>query len=375
MDRQTHVPTFTCGMQAVPGPSVLSFQPTTRVTRSFAPCLANGNARTQRNVGPVMADGARPTATTRRARLNTNAPGDVYVNAACIDCDTCRWLAPETFGHADGLSYVRSQPETREYRLRALAAAVACPTGAILTEKPADEAREARSLFPLAVNEDKSVYYLGYASEASYGASSWLVLTPSACIMVDVPRYNSGLAANIERLIASKARPEGIDYIVLSHQDDVASHDAWANRFPSAKRVIHRSECNGWQKTDACEIKLDLGEAGSSDRMELADGVFVIHVPGHTKGSIALLDTASRSLFTGDHLFYSTRVDALFGSTTYIRHSWRVQQESVAKLADEPFLSIYPGHGRMYTFASAEDRRKGIAATVDLMAKTRCHVP
>jgi hypothetical protein len=75
------------------------------------------------------------------------------------------------------------------------------------------------------------VYSLGYASEASYGASSWLVLSLSACIMVDMPRYDSGLAANVDRLISSEARPEGIHHVVLSHTDDVASHEAWENRF------------------------------------------------------------------------------------------------------------------------------------------------
>ena len=30
-------------------------------------------------------------------RLPHNAPGDFFVDSTCIDCDTCRWMAPATF--------------------------------------------------------------------------------------------------------------------------------------------------------------------------------------------------------------------------------------------------------------------------------------
>jgi glyoxylase-like metal-dependent hydrolase (beta-lactamase superfamily II)/ferredoxin len=352
----------------------LSFQFAALATRlARVPVRVEGDPSCQRAV--FMSSAGASAQTGRRSRLPANVPGDFYVNAACIDCDTCRWFAPDTFARVDELSYVYAQPETREQRLLAQAAAVACPTGAIRTEKPSPETREARSMFPLAVNDERSVFYLGYTSEGSFAASSWLLLTPTSCIMIDVPRFNSGLAKSIERLLESRGRVPTVDYIVLSHRDDVDGHELWAKRFPTSKRVIHKSECNSLQRTDQCEVKLEFDKAPTGDRVELTDGVSVIHVPGHTEGSIAVLDRASQSLFTGDHLFYSTRVNALFGSTIYIRHSWRVQQESVAKLAEEPFLSIYPGHGRMHSFSSAHDRRESIAATVSLMAKTPCRVP
>lgn len=30
-------------------------------------------------------------------RLASNVPGDFFVDASCIDCATCRWVAPATF--------------------------------------------------------------------------------------------------------------------------------------------------------------------------------------------------------------------------------------------------------------------------------------
>ena len=50
-----------------------------------------------------------PMANARR-RLPTNAPGDFFVDDTCIDCATCRWMAPATFDAADGASRVHRQP-------------------------------------------------------------------------------------------------------------------------------------------------------------------------------------------------------------------------------------------------------------------------
>ena len=56
------------------------------------------------------------------------AAGDFFVDRTCIDCDTCRWMAPETFGRAGEQSAVHSQPAAREGRVRALQALLSCPT-------------------------------------------------------------------------------------------------------------------------------------------------------------------------------------------------------------------------------------------------------
>jgi ferredoxin len=46
------------------------------------------------------------------ARLPENAAGDFYVDETCIDCATCRVVAPEVFARTPGqLSYVHRQPE------------------------------------------------------------------------------------------------------------------------------------------------------------------------------------------------------------------------------------------------------------------------
>ena len=111
-----------------------------------------------------------------KRRLPGNASGDFYVDETCIDCDTCRWLAPDTFSRVSGQSVVRAQPESPEARRLALLAAVACPTASIGTLAPAPEMPEARGAFPVLITDD--VHYCEYHSSKSYGAAPYLIRRP-----------------------------------------------------------------------------------------------------------------------------------------------------------------------------------------------------
>ena len=44
-------------------------------------------------------------------RRDENVPGDFYVDSSCIDCDTCRWMAPEVYSRAGSMSAVHRQPD------------------------------------------------------------------------------------------------------------------------------------------------------------------------------------------------------------------------------------------------------------------------
>ena len=57
-------------------------------------------------------------------RLEHNASGDFFVDASCIDCDTCRWMAPDTFTQREGQASVHRQPVSDDERLRALGAEI-----------------------------------------------------------------------------------------------------------------------------------------------------------------------------------------------------------------------------------------------------------
>src|ERR1051325_9930711 len=147
-------------------------------------------------------------------RLPTNVPGDFFVDRTCIDCDQCREIAPDTFGDGDGHASVLHQPEGGEDLSSALRALVTCPVGAIGSGRRHD-LHAIVSGFPIPLDEE--VYFCGFASPDSFGASSYLILHPEGNVLVDSPRFASRLVKQIEKV-------GGIRWMFLSHVDDVADH-------------------------------------------------------------------------------------------------------------------------------------------------------
>src|SRR4051812_43130641 len=100
-------------------------------------------------------------------RNEANAPGDWFVDTRCIDCGTCREIAPALFTEHRGASIVRHQPAAGDAAddLAAWLAAQACPTSSIGTRSR--RARPGR-LYPREVEPDSGVFDLGYCSEDSF---------------------------------------------------------------------------------------------------------------------------------------------------------------------------------------------------------------
>jgi glyoxylase-like metal-dependent hydrolase (beta-lactamase superfamily II)/ferredoxin len=282
-------------------------------------------------------------------RLATNAPGPWFVDQGCIDCDLCRQLAPTVFGGKHGRACVRRQPETDGERREAALAAVACPTGSIGTGDPARWVREARARFPLEVED--GVYFCGYASRDSYGASSWLIVRPEGNILVDSPRAARPLMDGIASL-------GGVRFMFLTHRDDVADHTRFRDRF-GCDRILHDADVGAG--TRGIEKKLH-GE----EPTEIAPGLLAIPVPGHTAGSAALL-FQDRLLFSGDHVWGSDAGEGLEAGRSVCWWSWEEQTRSMERLLDHRFSAVLPGHGRPYRAASPEAMRQAVRDLVGQM--------
>jgi ferredoxin len=178
-------------------------------------------------------------------RLSDNAPGDYFVDSSCIDCDTCRFVAPSVFARSDahGQSVVLRQPRAEDERLRAAMALVACPTSSIGTAAKADVLL-ASTAFPEPLSE--RVYYCGYASESSYGASSYLIVREGGNVLVDSPRASKPLLKRIREL-------GGARYMFLSHRDDVADHAVFAREL-GCERLLHEADVS--RGTADVEVKI-----------------------------------------------------------------------------------------------------------------------
>jgi glyoxylase-like metal-dependent hydrolase (beta-lactamase superfamily II)/ferredoxin len=280
-------------------------------------------------------------------RLPENAPGDFYVNDACIDCATCTWVVPSVFTQGEGASYVRQQPAGVNERHRARMALLACPVAAIMTERCHDLAG-ARAGFPDPI--DGPVYHCGYHASASFGAASYLVVRDGGNILVDSPRFTPSLVRRIEAM-------GGIDLMFLTHCDDVADHARFAAHFGCA-RVMHAGDVG--PRTRAVERIVD-----GDDPLDLGDGAVAIPVPGHTRGSMCLLidDTW---LFTGDHLGWDPVDSRLLAYRDVCWFDWSRQTGSMAQLCDHRFEWVLPGHGyRGYLPAAA--MRRALTQCVERM--------
>ena len=150
------------------------------------------------------------------ARRPENVPGALFVDDTCIDCDTCRWMAPATFDQGGEMSRVHAQPRDAAELELALRALVACPTGSIGSEDPAHTAlvRAARDAFPVTI--DGPVSHCGWHSRKSFGATSYLLARAperGGNVLVDSPRWSAALVRRLEEL-------GGVSTIFLSHIDD-----------------------------------------------------------------------------------------------------------------------------------------------------------
>jgi glyoxylase-like metal-dependent hydrolase (beta-lactamase superfamily II) len=148
----------------------------------------------------------------------------------------------------------------------------------------------------------------------------------------------------------------GIGHIFLTHRDDVADAERYAQHFGS-RRIIHRQELSS---QPGAEVVLD-----GAGPWELAPDLLAIPTPGHTRGHCALL-YQERFLFTGDHLDWDRDLKQLSASEDYCWYSWPQQAESMARLADFRFEWVLPGHGQKVHLPAAAMREQ-ILGLVDSM--------
>lgn len=125
--------------------------------------------------------------------------------------------------------------------------------------------------------------------------------------------------------------------------------------FLNAKVAIHKSDADIIEKGDAqlaaadffdgklypraVERKLEHGEKISVDGLTLE----VIHTPGHTHGSICLLERKEGLLFTGDLVFKDG-----IGRTDFANSDPNLMAASLEKVRALPIRQVLPGHGEPF---------------------------
>ena len=282
-------------------------------------------------------------------RLPDNVPGDFFVDSSCIDCDACRQIAPTIFADRGDASIVQRQPADDAETKRTLMALVACPTASIGSVEH-HNARIGIDAFPEPISEN--VYFCGFTSESSFGAWSYLIARPEAeggNLLIDSPRWATQLVKKLEAM-------GGVRRMFLTHKDDVADHQRFAERF-ACERIMHADD--GAERRGLENVLRD------DDSIKLDDELIAIPVPGHTRGHTVLL-YRNKFLFTGDHLAWSPSRQTLIAFRNACWYSWAEQIKSMQRLLGYEFEWVLPGHGRIH-HDSAANMRAHLERCIDWM--------
>lgn len=182
--------------------------------------------------------------------------------------------------------------------------------------------------------------------------NSWAIVRPNRSILFDAPF--SWTMDGIRRLAADGHGPAAM---VLSHRDLGGSGDAFTSFVEEfrAPIMVHAGDRAGVENKAGVMLE-GVETAPALD----AAGVEVIHIPGHTPGSIMLwIEDEGGILLAGDSAVgpgpeqedQSPRLQRPVGADEDPRFAETWQQV----LADRPLAAVLPLHGRYYTRADEGD--------------------
>lgn len=225
------------------------------------------------------------------------------------------------------------------------------------------------------------VFWMGHHNEASFGATPYLFQARihdnnNVWIMVDTPKFSESAVKDVVSVTGNDAGPE---YLFLTHVDDTADHNKWANRFKGLKRIFHAGDLGrhnwiGDLTLEQVEVLLpavrDKGQATDSliaysldgraldsdwqvpfEHGELDTNVVVLHTPGHSPGSITLYKRRVSSvepgiLFTGDTYAYTTSGGGRMTGFGRYGNNKKEQIETLTRMDKLTAWDIIaPGHG------------------------------
>jgi hydroxyacylglutathione hydrolase len=201
-----------------------------------------------------------------------------------------------------------------------------------------------------------------YLLEGIKGANCYFVSDQEGAYLID-----TGMPGNAERIIQEilkiSQKPEEIRYILLTHPDiDHAGSVAALKSRTKAKIAIHEQDAPSLAgEQEGKKVKGLLGwlfrlilknikfETIQPDLL-LKDGETigpfkVIHVPGHTPGSVCFFNAAQSLIFAGDALRTDKNGTPCL-SPDIMNDNSALARESLKKLAVLDFQMMLPGHGK-----------------------------
>ncbi|MDY6864415.1 MAG: MBL fold metallo-hydrolase [Halobacteriota archaeon] len=194
----------------------------------------------------------------------------------------------------------------------------------------------------------------------------YLIETDTGCILIDTGGSNK--RTNIEKELESAGcNPGNLKLIVLTHGDfDHTGNAAYLNEKFDVKIAMHQDDSGMAERGDMFwnrrkgnillgTIARILFRFGKKERFQpdlyIEDGydlseygfdAKVLHIPGHSKGSIGIL-TAYGDLFCGD--LFENKDKPVLNS---IMDDLSAANVSVEKMKSLEINTVYPGHGKPF---------------------------
>lgn len=128
-----------------------------------------------------------------------------------------------------------------------------------------------------------------------------------------------------------------------------------ASRFVALEGAVTKLPSAGWVATDYSLQQAPLTEfLGEGDVVDLGSRRFtILHLPGHSPGSIALLDEFNGDFFSADAIYDEGLVDDIPGADveTYLG--------TMQRLAELDVATVYAGHGEVMDKAQMQRVARG----------------
>lgn len=197
--------------------------------------------------------------------------------------------------------------------------------------------------------------------------SCYLIKTGDGFFMVDAGLpFSRGVIK--KALKKAGCKPGRLKVVVITHGDyDHTANGAYLQKKYGAKIIIHKSEARAAEKGDSLssrktkagkifrfmlwllkplmfsKVKADIYIEGERDLTEWGIDAKIIHIPGHSMGSIGVV-TKDGELFCGDLLNNSKtpKKNTLIDDVAEM-------DASIEKMKTLDIRTIYPGHGKPFT--------------------------
>ena len=176
--------------------------------------------------------------------------------------------------------------------------------------------------------------------------SVYLIKNGNKWILIDSGDFEDRefLKDEISRVVAL----DKIDIVLLTHLH--RDHSAGLDLFPNARIYVSKEEFEDYLKDakrfhffSSDEVDRILKEKAEFLPEEI-EGIKVLKVPGHTRGSVAFLDDIRKILFSGDSIFGGD----IIGRSDFANSLPEEMEKSVEMLRSlvvNGGLSLCPGHG------------------------------